>query len=129
MNWIRQDLRIAIYLRDGFTCLYCYRAKFRPSELQIDHIVPAASGERDDNRPENLATCCCDCNASKGTRTLAEFIGEGEADRVKTAARKPFDRGVAKAVLRSHGSARLAAEWMFFFRESGKPHGAEQDWR
>lgn len=55
-------------------CAYC-------DELasEIDHIVPLSwggTGER-----ENLTPCCRSCNASKGNKMLAEFLGFTDPER------------------------------------------------
>jgi 5-methylcytosine-specific restriction endonuclease McrA len=55
-------LRFEILKRDNFTCQYCGRSA--PSvALHIDHKKPVSKGG--DNRPENLAAACLDCNIGK----------------------------------------------------------------
>lgn len=58
-----------IYLRDKFTCQYCYK-RFSGSELTLDHIKPISRGGR--SRYENLCTCCKKCNHYKADRTPEE---------------------------------------------------------
>jgi len=72
MNWIRQEKRLAIYLRDGMACAYCSAGVEQGARLTLDHIVPVESGGR--NAEVNLITACDRCNAAKGVRNLAEFI-------------------------------------------------------
>ena len=58
-----------VYIRDGYTCLYCGR-KFAADKLTLDHIVPRSRGGK--SRWENLATACADCNRRKGDQTPEE---------------------------------------------------------
>ena len=74
MNWIRQERRLAIYIRDGFTCVYCTRdlRDVAPGELTLDHLMPRERGGG--NESTNLVTACRACNSSKHDRTLEEYI-------------------------------------------------------
>lgn len=56
--------RAYIYKRDMYRCLKCNS----PSNLTIDHIVPASKGGGDNI--ENLQTLCRSCNSSKGVKTI-----------------------------------------------------------
>ena len=58
--------RYNIFLRDGFSCLYCGSK----DELTFDHVVPRAGGGL--TTWENTATACSPCNSRKGSTTLAE---------------------------------------------------------
>jgi hypothetical protein len=71
MNWIRQEKRLAIYLRDGLACVYCGAAAEQGASLQLDHIIAVERGGK--NQADNLVTCCDRCNQAKGCRTLAAF--------------------------------------------------------
>lgn len=80
-NWIRRDLREAIYARDGYRCVYCDAhaddAKIgKPHSL--DHKTPPSRyrGVHYANHPSNLLTACWDCNTKKGSMTLPEFLEE-----------------------------------------------------
>ncbi len=63
----RLKMRFAIFMRDGFRCVYCGRT---PPEcvLEIDHVHPASRGGKDSE--ENYATACRDCNGGKGDALL-----------------------------------------------------------
>ena len=61
--------KMAIFLRDDFTCAYCGRV-LRDSELTVDHIVPRSRGG--EYSWTNLVTCCPFCNQKKGSRTPEE---------------------------------------------------------
>lgn len=57
--------RMAIFLRDDFTCQYCLK-RLPPKELTFDHVVPRADGGR--STFENICAACVDCNSAKGHR-------------------------------------------------------------
>lgn len=59
---IPDDVRRAVYERDGHACLHCGATE----PLTLDHIVPWSQGGED--AFENLQTLCLRCNASKGAR-------------------------------------------------------------
>src|SRR5262245_64074265 len=69
MNWIRQEKRLAIYLRDGLACAYCGEGIEDGAVLTLDHVVPRGGNEK-----ENLVTACLRCNSARGKRNVAEFI-------------------------------------------------------
>jgi 5-methylcytosine-specific restriction endonuclease McrA len=68
------ELRVAVFKRDGFACVYCGVEHHEP---HCDHIIPVARGGRSDL--SNLATACPRCNASKGALTLSEWLRVGHA--------------------------------------------------
>ena len=80
--WIRRTKRLAIYLRDGFCCMYCGQGAEQGANLTLDHIKPVSKGGTNDE--SNLLTCCMRCNQSRGRRSirifardLAVYIGHG----------------------------------------------------
>jgi len=73
MNWIRQEKRLAIYLRDGLACCYCGQGIEDDAKMTLDHLKPYSSGGS--NEPSNLVTCCHRCNSSRGKRSWKEFAG------------------------------------------------------
>lgn len=64
-KWIRPATRWAIYLRDGFQCVYCLRI----GKLSLDHVHGVALARDRDNHPSNLVTCCVPCNSAKKALT------------------------------------------------------------
>ena len=58
--------RSNVYARDKHTCQYCARRLPR-SQLNLDHVVPRASGGR--TSWHNIVCCCIRCNLRKGSRT------------------------------------------------------------
>lgn len=67
--------RFRVFERDGFRCQYCGRAT-PEVVLEIDHVVPIASGGTD--AIDNLITSCLPCNRGKSARPLATPLGMKE---------------------------------------------------
>lgn len=106
MNWIRQDKRLAIYLRDGLACCYCGHSVEYGASLSLDHLRPHSKGGS--NHESNLVTCCERCNKSRGTRSVRAF-SRAVADYV--------NNGIRPSQIERH--VRACA------RRSLKPHRAE----
>jgi hypothetical protein len=62
-------IRTFVFGRDNHTCQYCGA---RGVKLECDHIVPVALGGS--HALTNLATACFDCNRSKGSMLLADWL-------------------------------------------------------
>lgn len=71
MNWIRQDKRLAIYLRDGLSCCWCGDSIENGAKLTLDHLTPRSDGGS--HHEGNLVTCCHRCNSSRGNRSVKDF--------------------------------------------------------
>jgi len=89
---LRKDLRLAIYLRDSFRCVYCCCDLHgaHPMDITLDHVRANADGG--DNSPANLVTACRACNCSRQDKPLARFAG------VET--RKDIRRLTARSITR-----------------------------
>ena len=72
-KWIRQQKRLAIYLRDNMSCVYCGVGveEDESIRLSLDHLTPRVKGGS--NNESNLVTCCGRCNSSRGYRTFRDF--------------------------------------------------------
>lgn len=117
MNWIRQDARLAIYLRDGLACSYCGHSVEDGASLSLDHLQPASKGGS--NKPSNLVTACERCNKSRGSRSVrgfcravAEYLDHGiEASAIENHVRACSRRSLAayraeaKELIARRGSA------------------------
>jgi len=70
---IRLQKRLAIYLRDNMSCVYCGVGIEQDDSirLSLDHITPRSKGGS--NSKTNLVTCCGRCNSSRGYRTFRDF--------------------------------------------------------
>ena len=72
LDWIADEDRQAIYLRDSYTCCYCGQAIIAPAKLSLDHVHPRGLGGADDHT--NLVTCCIPCNSDKRNMTFATYL-------------------------------------------------------
>lgn len=114
-KWLRNTTRCAVYARDQFRCVYC---DDRAAALTVDHADPVGG-----NGVDNLVTCCCSCNSSKGERSVDAWLlaraaaGEDEADlarvrqRVAIATLLPIDRRLGRTLegRRGKGGGSFAA--------------------
>lgn len=120
MNWIRQEKRLAVYLRDSLACAWCGFSLEEGAQLTLDHLKPHSKGGS--NHESNLVTACKRCNDSRGARSqvgfasaVAEYINGGltpEAilERVRSASRRslrPFRRRAAEMIA-TRGSVKQA---------------------
>ena len=103
MNWITQKKRLAIYLRDGLSCVYCGDSVEDGAKLTLDHLKPHSKGG--DNKETNLVTCCLKCNSSRGNRSVrsfchavAEYLTK-DAKAVETFVRNCTKRSIKKHLL------------------------------
>lgn len=98
---LRKDLRLAIYLRDSFRCVYCCRDLHgaAPMDITLDHVKANADGGS--NSPTNLVTACRSCNCSRQDKPLAKFCGpETRADVKRLTSRSIRKyRTLAKAII------------------------------
>ena len=70
-KWIRNEKRLALYLRDGLACCYCGEGIEDGAKLTLDHLVAHSHGGG--NEVSNLITACNRCNSSRGNRDWREF--------------------------------------------------------
>lgn len=100
-SWIRREKRVAIYIRDGFTCMYC-GADLRdapPHRMGLDHLVPQ-SNPRCTNHERNLVTACVTCNSARQDKPVAKFAAPGAVKRIRRNVRRKLNIDVARALLR-----------------------------
>jgi HNH endonuclease len=113
-HWIRDDKRLAIWLRDGLACAYCRKTAL-PADACVEHVIPFEKGGS--NHHSNLVTSCTRCNARKAdmplrrfARTLAPASPEVIVERIaKFTARqlRPY-RNEAKKLVAQYGTASKA---------------------
>jgi 5-methylcytosine-specific restriction endonuclease McrA len=100
-KWIRPEKRLALYLRDRFTCIYCLRDLHGadPRDLTLDHL---RCGHGAGNHGEaNLITACRSCNSSRQDTPLARFCGPETRAHIRRNTRrslKPYLK-LAKAII------------------------------
>lgn len=98
---VRKDLRLAIYLRDRLTCIYCLRDLHgaAPSDITLDHIKANCDGGS--NEPSNLITACRTCNCSRQDKPLARFAGPEARAQIRRNCKRAIGpyRILAKAII------------------------------
>lgn len=98
MNWIRKEKRLAIYIRDGRTCVYCSKRLRGIGKLTLDHVRPFERGGTHD--AWNLVTSCIPCNTSKGLLSARDFARSSAVlRRIEQRINAEFDVSAAKAIL------------------------------
>ncbi len=99
--WIRPEKRLAIYLRDGFRCVYCLvdLHDADPRDITLDHIKCQADGG--DNSEGNLVTACRSCNSSRRSLPLAVYAGPETRKLIRILTRRSLRRylRLAKALI------------------------------
>jgi 5-methylcytosine-specific restriction endonuclease McrA len=128
-NKIRMATRLAVFMRDNFTCVYCEsEAPF--IRLSIDHInernlLPLKKPQTGRHRspthhPSRLVTACFSCNSSKKGLSVSAFCDrEGLRRsvvwrRIRNLTKKPIEP-YREAV--NHLLARGEPEWFKKIRE------------
>lgn len=98
---IRKDLRLAIYLRDHFRCLYCCKDLHdaHPMDITLDHVKCNADGGSND--ASNLVTACRACNCSRQDKPLSRFAGPETRADIRRNTRRSITkyRRLAKAII------------------------------
>jgi hypothetical protein len=131
-QWLRPTTRLAIYLRDDWTCAWCGR-KAGPYQqppkvvLTVDHIVPAAEGGT--NAPQNLVTSCWICNCTRRESSADEFRAWLEWRGVDVL---PVDHRLQKRFLDlnafrpwARALHKEAPAWLRLYRRHAKTGGRE----
>lgn len=98
-KWIRPDKRLAIYLRDDCSCVYCGATMEAGAELTLDHLTPYSLGG--DNTEKNLVTACRRCNCRRQNASVTQFVetlrNEGvEVDGIRNRIRRNTRRKLRK---------------------------------
>lgn len=98
-KWIRKDKRLAIYVRDGFSCAYCGRdlRQAPPAEINLDHLLPRSAGGT--NEATNLITSCKSCNSSRQDRPWIDYAVGGAIDRIEQLRNRPLNMDLARALI------------------------------
>jgi 5-methylcytosine-specific restriction endonuclease McrA len=94
-KWINKTKRLAIYIRDGFTCACC-GTDLKAHEswgITLDHLVCWADGGTDE--ASNLVTCCRKCNTDRGDKAWTAFYPAGSQLRVRNAIRRKLNLKLA----------------------------------
>lgn len=100
MAWITKEKRLAIYLRDGFTCGYCGTdlRNADPFDLSLDHLNPRCKGGG--NEATNLITSCRECNCvEKHMKHWLDFAPGGAIKRIEHLRNQPLNLELSKALI------------------------------
>lgn len=99
MKWIRNEKRLAIYLRDGFCCGYCGKDlhNAKPGQCSLDHLTPRSEGGSND--ANNLVTACLRCNMARGVAPWTQYATGGARDRIRRSIRRTLNLALAKEIL------------------------------
>lgn len=103
-----------IYLRDSYTCQYCYK-KFPANELTLDHVHPQARGGK--STWANMATACVPCNRMKADRTPEE------AGMVLLKRHRDVNIHTSRHILRSLGESDSTWRRYLYFENSSLQEG------
>ncbi len=99
MNWIRKEKRLAIYIRDGFSCQCCGQdlRNSAPGQISLDHLRPRS--QNGSNHESNLMTICTPCNSQRQDKPWKEYYPPGSHARVTMQSIEPLNLSLAKAIL------------------------------
>ena len=107
-SWIRRVKRLAIYIRDGFTCQYCgtdLRAA-KPHEMGLDHLTPQCDcptgtlpSGKSLHHESNLVTACRRCNSSRQDRPWRQYATAGAVARIQRTTRRKLNMVLAQAFM------------------------------
>lgn len=99
MKWIRNEKRLAIYLRDQFCCAYCGKGlhNAKAGQCSLDHLIPRSEGGS--NEATNLVTACLRCNVARSTTPWAKYATAGAKDRIRRNIRRTLNLALAKDIL------------------------------
>lgn len=103
-SWILKQRRLALYIRDRFTCQYCGKdlRDLRPEEMGLDHLeglVVGGGHTGANHKNENLITVCRPCNSARGARPWREYAPGGAQERIEVQRYLPVNVELAKALI------------------------------
>jgi 5-methylcytosine-specific restriction endonuclease McrA len=109
-SWIHKTTRLAIYLRDSFTCVYCLRDLHtaNPFDVTLDHLQPRSLGGN--HEPTNLVTACRSCNSSRQAKDWQVWATKKAQSRVKKQRDRALPLALARALIEgTAGDRRIEA--------------------
>lgn len=123
-HWCRPSTRLAVYLRDALSCIWCGKGIEDGIAFTLDHLQAVEEGGSND--PSNLVTACMECNRRRGNINKDKWcksLGKDIALKVKKQTKKDLTpyRKEAREILRSR------PEWLKRLREnSNHNHNGEE---
>lgn len=96
-HWISKQRRLAIYLRDNFTCAYCLKNLHDadPRDITLDHLVCRVDGGN--HSETNLITACHRCNSRRADLPLSVFAGVETRKMIRRNTKRSLRRYLALA--------------------------------
>jgi len=122
-RWCQKDKRVAVYIRDGFQCLYCGLdlRQADPRDITLDHLEPRMLDDQGKPRVKkmanglsindvtNIVTACRACNCSRGCRSWRDFAPGGAQIRILHQIQQPTNYALARSLI-SGRQADLVAD-------------------
>lgn len=102
--WIRKEKRLAIYIRDRFTCMYCGKdlIAVNSSDITLDHLSPRSCGGN--NEATNLVTACKSCNSGRQDKPYDQYATQGAVERIDYQKNQPLNIQLAIDIIRGYVS-------------------------
>lgn len=94
-GFVTKKVRLSIYIRDKFTCVYCNKHIKDGCMLSLDHIVPESLGGL--HNTTNLVTACHSCNSKRQNKSVRSFAGTTIARKVNRRSKVDMLKSQAKA--------------------------------
>lgn len=96
---VTKTKRLAVYIRDRFTCQACGTdlRQVMACCITLDHLEPRSEGGS--NEGSNLVTLCWECNTSRGVRPWREFYPGGAISRIEKVRHEPLNEALAAALI------------------------------
>jgi len=113
-RYIPANVRLQIFVRDGFSCVYCGAKKSDGHALEVDHVIPVSAGGT--AHPDNLVAACQTCNRGKSADLIVP-IQDGDPLLPRQAEKSDRDAlwqeltRTPKCITGKQTHASLMAEW------------------
>lgn len=121
-KWIRRTRRLALYIRDGFRCVYCQTDLLDsgPKHITLDHVDGTLVFGAAIHTNDNLVTCCHGCNRSKGESDFAVWCERPALARVVRQTGLPVAGFllISIGMIRSARATKKHSQWFVAVRKA-----------
>lgn len=119
-RWIRRTRRLALYMRDGFCCVYCGLSMIdhKPDHIELDHIDGTEYFGSPVHTNDNLVTCCQACNRAKRDLPLSDWARPDTFARVLSATLAPVPQVMAVAIVNQSRATKRLTSWRVAVRKA-----------